>query len=636
MSISPDRYATLWEALPGLVWGSGTDSLCNYFNARWLEFTGRSLEEELGNGWVRGVHPDDKERRMDLYRHSFASRKAFRIEYRLRHKEGDYRWITDEGTPVFNAAGEFTGFLGCCLALAEPETGRENGEGDNRRSGTKSSTASQGAFRTGPDGRCHYIDEWWTSATGMEPEESLGAGWLQALHPDDYEAAREKFQTSFRQREAFTIECRLVNRDGEVTNVVFQGHPVVDEGGVLTGCEATVSSLAERKPPRKQAPRTSKVEALNVLAGSIAHDFNNQLTPILLNLSMAQSQLEMESGEIIEEVRHRLQESEDAALRAKTLANRLLAFGQGGNPVKQILSLKGLTEDAVRETLAGTNSTANFSIPDDLWLANIDPDHFKEVIAGLVTNAVEAMPAGGNVHVSACNLSKVDQPKLANLKGPHICLRVEDEGNGVRFDITERIFDPYFSTKRQGAGLGLPTAQAIIRNHGGDIILDNDSGLGATFLIYLPVAPSDSAKDASMAKIGDRGRGPGKGKGRVLIMDDEALVRSSLSAMLKAYGYEVETANDGAEAIEKYTQARDGNNPIDCALMDLTIHGGMGGKEAIGRLTKIDPDATAVVCSGYSNDLIMDNFRNYGFKGAIQKPFHPDQLNRLLQELIPS
>ncbi len=512
MSGSSNREETPFDLLPGLIWACAPDGVCSYFNKGWLEFRGRTLDQEQGDGWMQGIHSEDVEGRKRVFEQAFRARQPFHAEYRLRHRDGSYRRVADEAGPVFDEQGELTGFVGCCVEI-------------------------RGASEGGDAG----------------------------------------------------------------------------------------STKGVRRP--------KDVEALPVLAGIMAHEFNNLLTPILLNLSMAQSQLSGYRDDLLEEVARRLFETEAAAIRAKELSTYLLAFGKGGNPVKQIVDPVELIEGAVGNALSGSGVSAAFSHSNDLRRLDVDRGQFDAVIDRIVANALEAMPFGGVVRVSTAFLEKITDPALKRLHGPQICFRIEDEGPGIRFDVVDRIFDPYFSTRPGAEGLGLTTAQAIVRNHSGEIVAESETGHGAIFKIYLPVAaaPAEQPRESAPARTtGVRGRG------RVLVMDDEDLVRSSVAAILKAYGYEVETARDGVEAIDAYVKAREANNPIDCALMDLTIHGGMGGKEAVGRLRQIDPDAKAIVCSGHSNDLIMDKFGMYGFRGAIKKPFQPDELNRLLQELIHS
>ncbi len=616
-----------WDTLPGLIWSAWTDSVKHRVNRRWLQFTGRALEEETGEGWIEGIHREDRQRLLDVYRKAFEAHTPFHVEYRLRHKDGEHRLIAEHGTPSFDAEGGFTGFIGCGLPVAPRLHSAAPSEDRNRQA-----HSSHGVFRTGPEGGCRYIDEWWTQVTGMGFDEVQGGRWLHAIHPHDRERAREEFQNSLRSQEEFNVQCRLVSKEGAITEVRFQGGPQLDEGGILTGFEAKVSDVTEEGDPAQDEQPVSKVESLTVLAGSIAHDFNNLLTPILLNLAMALNELKYPDA--IPEVEQRLEECEQAALRAKTLTNHLLAFAKGANPIKEIVDLQKLIRDTAMSALGGGGVQAAFSFPDELWNVNLDPDQFREVLIALLKNAEEAMPTGGTVFVQVYNVKKVESDLLENVNGPHVHIRIQDEGSGVGFDVMDKIFDPYFSTKPEGSGLGLPTAQAIVRNHGGQLIYDAGSGSGAAFSIYLPVAtaPAPNITDAPASASG-QARAAGS-QGRVLVMDDEELVRSSLESMLKAYGYEVETARNGDEALDAFAKARDEDNPIDITLMDLTIHGGMGGKEAICRLREMDPAAKAVVCSGYSNDPIMSNFQNYGFKAAIKKPFHPEELNRVVLDLI--
>jgi len=384
--------------------------------------------------------------------------------------------------------------------------------------------------------------------------------------------------------------------------------------------------ISERKRLDSERLRTQKLESLGGLAGGIAHDFNNLLTGILGNLSLAKANLP-ETGEVTE----RLAETEKAALRARNLTQQLLTFAKGGAPVKTETSLDRLIQEAADFAVRGTKAVCEYDFAEDLWLAEVDTGQLGQVVHNLVINAVHAMPAGGAIRLAARNMTAT-KGELPLAHGKYMQITVRDHGFGITPELLARIFDPYFTTKQTGSGLGLAVVHSIILSHAGYITVESEPGKGTLFSIYLPSAgKSPLAKQPAEAKFPLR---PGQGK--ILIMDDEELIRNVSIAMLKQLGYEAHAAEDGEEAITRYLQAKKEGCPFDLVIMDLTVPGGMGGQEAVAHLRQLDPKIKAVVSSGYANDPIMANFREYGFCGVAPKPFGLQELSKLLQIILDS
>ncbi|MFV1996109.1 MAG: ATP-binding protein, partial [Verrucomicrobiales bacterium] len=488
-----------------------------------------------------------------------------------------------------------------------------------------------GIFRIDETGLCLYVNEQWSRITGRPPEDALGENWLDADHPDDRTKATDTIERSLRKQNELRLDCRLIDAEGEEVRVLFHAHPETDEEGALRGFVGTFTSLKNTAHTSRSPGGTSKIDSLGVLAGGIAHDFNNLLTPILLNLSIAQNQLHQPG--YLAEIEKRLKEAEQAAIRAKTLTHELLTFAKSDTPKRKVVALDKLVTEAVSFTLHGSRVHAELDLPPDLWPVEVDPTQINQVILKVIINAAEAMPSGGTIHIGAENLEQIDDPALPDLAGRHICVRIADQGPGIAPEVLPRIFEPYYSTKPGASGLGLATALSIVRKHSGHLLVKSRPGEGAAFSIYLP-ATAESLQTVTAPAPAAKALDLGEGKDRILVMDDEELVRSSVRAILVALGFEVEVARDGQEALDIFVDAENKGCPIDLTLMDLTIQGGMGGREAVAELKALDPGAKAVVCSGYSNDPIMSNYSEYGFNGAIQKPFHPDELCALITEVI--
>ncbi len=374
----------------------------------------------------------------------------------------------------------------------------------------------------------------------------------------------------------------------------------------------SVVDITARKRAEEEQLKVQRLESLGVLAGGIAHDFNNLLQAILGNLSLLRVDAAQEGL---------LAETRNAITRARGLTEQLLTFSRGGSPVKSLVDLSGLLRETVGFALAGANVQVAFQIAPDLRQAEVDVGQFAQVINNLVINARQAMPAGGRLEVEAVN-------ETGDAGLPFVRLSFRDQGEGIAPAHLPRIFDPYFSTKRGGKGLGLTVVYSIIRAHGGRIEAEAEPGRGAVFTLRLPASPLRSLPAAPRAAARQAGL-------RVLVMDDEAPIRKIASGMLQRLGCTAQEAADGTEAVLLYSQDLRAGNPPDVVIMDLTVPGGMGGMEALGRLRALDPGVRAVVSSGYSNDPILAAPRAHGFQGVLAKPYTLEDLQRVLAELVP-
>ncbi len=429
-----------------------------------------------------------------------------------------------------------------------------------------------------------------------------------------------------------TLNPVLISKSGERRIVSTSGAPIRNHRKDIIGVVLTVRDVTDEVRREDERAKIEKLESLGIAAGGIAHDFNNLLTAILGNISLAKMQTDPTSP-----VYARLESAELASVRAQGLTRQLLTFAKGGAPVKELTDLGSLIRETARFSLRGTKSSVEFNIPDDLWSAEVDPGQISQVIQNIVINAEQAMPNGGKVFIRASNmvLSARDLKRGQMLSpGRYVSISIKDQGPGIRKEDLGRIFDPYFTTKEEGSGLGLAVCFSIIRRHNGHINVHSSHGNGAVFTIFLP-AKEQVGLDPNEEK-GDGSGSPRSEKGkRVLIMDDEKAVRDLAREALLFLGYRPDFASDGQEAIRKYRTALLDGEPFAAVIMDLTIVGGMGGREAIEEIIKIDPDAVVIVSSGYANDEIMENFRQFGFKAVLPKPYRLENLRAVLQEAIP-
>lgn len=383
------------------------------------------------------------------------------------------------------------------------------------------------------------------------------------------------------------------------------------------------AEMEHRSRTEEELLKSRRLESIGILAGGIAHDFNNLLTAILGNISLAK--VFVDRGE---KVFTRLDEAEKASLRAKDLTQQLLTFSKGGAPIKRTASITELLIDSASFALSGSNVKCEFSLPDDLRPAEIDEGQISQVINNVIINADHAMTEGGLIRVQAQNVSIRPGDPLPLKEGDYVKIAITDQGTGISEEHLPKIFDPYFTTKPKGNGLGLTTSYSIVKRHEGLITVESTLGKGTTFYIYLP---------ASERKINaEKGstEGPVRGSGRVLVMDDEEIIREVAGKMLTHLGYDVDYAVDGAEAVDLFINARTEGRPFDTVLIDLTIPGGMGGKEAIQKLHEADPMVRAIVSSGYSHGPIMSEYRKFGFCGVVAKPYRIEELSRAVHEAI--
>jgi PAS domain S-box-containing protein len=418
----------------------------------------------------------------------------------------------------------------------------------------------------------------------------------------------------------------LVAQDGRERLIAATGAPIIDLNQQVRGAVLVFRDITLQRSLEEELLKMAKLQSLGLLAGGIAHDFNNILTAILGNLSLGL--LEVDDQQQDGRIKARLQEAEKATLRARDLVHRLLTFAKGGAPVKKLASLQDIVEESATFAATGSTSRCAFLLPPDLWPVEVDEGQFSQVIQNLVINAVQAMPHGGTITLAATNVVLDHASGLPLPPGRYVKLTVTDEGIGIPADHLAHIFDPYFSTKQQGSGLGLTTVYAIVNSHEGHITVSSELGRGTTFTIYLPASEAQAMPQRpAEAQLHI-------GQGRILIMDDEAMVREVVVRMLARLGYEVEVAANGQEAINRYQEALAAGQPFAGIILDLTVPGGMGGREAMERLLQLDPNVIGIVSSGYAEDAIMTHYQEYGFKGVIKKPYRLEELGRVLQQTL--
>jgi PAS domain S-box-containing protein len=550
--------------------------------------------------------------------------------------EGEYLTVTGNVltqmsanfSPSFSEDGSVTGVIG----IFEDITDRVRAE----KSLKELEERFRLAFHTSPDsinintidGIYVEINEGFMKLTGYSRDEVIGKS-SRDISIWDIPEDRERLIEGLK-KDGFirNLESRFRMKDGShrialmsANIIMLQGNPhIISVTKDITRLRETEKAHQELQAHISQV---QKLDSIGILAGGIAHDFNNLLASILGNIELA---LVDPASEDIPRI---LNEAKRASLRAKSLTQQLLTFSKGGDPIKNEASIRLIIEDTASFILSGSNIKCDYDIQEGLYNVEVDSGQISQVIQNIVINAKEAMPEGGRITISCQNYSN-DQSQVISLpRGEYVKISIKDNGIGIPENCVEKIFDPYFSTKEHGSGLGLSLSYSIVGKHGGQIFAESIPGEGTTFTFYLPaVQPKEHIeRRLPESKIG-------KTKYSILVMDDEEALRKVAKNMLNRLGHHTTCVADGEQAIKKYRQAKNTGTPIDLIIMDLTVPGGMGGKEAVKEILSIDPDAKVLVSSGYSNDPIMANYKEYGFSGAMAKPYEMKELMKMVDQVL--
>jgi len=494
--------------------------------------------------------------------------------------------------------------------------------------------------------RFSYVSPSVKDFRGYSAEEVMAMPLDQCLTPPSLEKAqgamRQQLECLAKEPDQLSpfllLELEHPCKDGSTVWAEVRASLLVDDRGRPMGFAGVTRDITERRKMDEekqhmetQLLRSQKMDAIGTLAGGIAHDFNNLLTSILGNITLTQHSMKLpQLGETY------LTRAEQATWRAKDLTQQLLAFAKGGDPIKHLISLRDLIIESSGFALSGSSVLCERHISTTLWPIEADPGQISQVIHNIIINAVQAMPNGGTLVIEAANVlinASHDPSPLPLPAGPYVHVTISDEGIGIDKEQLHKVFDPYFSTKAEGQGLGLASTYAIVQKHGGHIAVESQRKVGTKFSIYFPACAS-GAKPIKLGTVPLQ-----HGRGTILVMDDEEPIRLLAKEMLSHCGYQCALAKNGHEAIDCFQQAHDKGTPFSAVILDLTVPGSMGGKEAILRLREIDPQVIAFVSSGYSNDPIMANYHSYGFHGVITKPYSLIGLSTILHRslsILPS
>ncbi len=469
-----------------------------------------------------------------------------------------------------------------------------------------------------------FLNDAAVQTLGYKRDEIIGKHYDRILNTDNGAQISEVFGTvSKTGKSVKAYKWKYLSRDGIEKDLEVSVSLIRDSAGKPSGFRGICRDVSERIRAEEELLKMEKLQSIGVLAGGIAHDFNNILTAIQGNISLAKMFADPK-----DRISKRLDEAEKAGMRARDLTRQLLTFSRGGAPVKKTIPIDDVVRDSCEFALRGSNVKCDLQLLPDVWAVDADEGQIGQVISNLVINADQAMPQGGHILVEAENLIVAKDSVLPLTEGRYVKISVRDTGYGIPEEHLAKIFDPYFTTKQKGSGLGLATSYAIVQNHHGFITVESELGSGTSFHLYLPA--SEKLQEFEFKS----GPEPIRGKGKILLMDDDELIRDLANEALSALGYEVILADDGEKAIDLYKAAKKTAESFDVVIMDLTVPGGVGGQEAIETLRRFDPAVKAIVSSGYSNDPIMADYKKFGFEGVVCKPYTVNELSETIQQVI--
>ena len=630
---SEAQYRRIVETAQEGIWAVDASGKTTYVNAQMAKLLGHEPLEMMGRPFADFISPEET----SDYLSRMQQRKQGQsetYECRLRHKEGHEIWVLVSATAQRDSHGRFLG----SFAMLTDITKRKRAEEALRQSEQRANEAKNllklvldtipvRLFWKDLTSTFMGCNRLFAEDAGFQvPEEVIGLddysmGWkeqAERYRRDDLEVMTsgspklqyEEIQTTPAGKQIWlsTSKVPLRNTQGEII-------------GVLGSYE----DVTRRKWAEEELLKAQKIESLGLLASGIAHDFNNILMVIMGNISFAKTNISPADNAY-----ERLTTAETAALKAKKIAQQFLTFAKGGDPVKHSVSVANLIKMYGRLTLSGTLSTCEYEIPDDLWHIDADEGQIGQVVTNILINADQAMQDGGVFKVRCENVVIADGAHLPIKRGRYVKISITDPGKGIPEEHLSRVFDPYFTTKEKGNGLGLTSAYSIVKKHEGYLTVESTEGAGATFTFFLPA----SFALVATPRINEPQEEDERRK--ILVMDDDAMVRDILGAMLERLGHQAEFAQDGAQAIEKYIHGQQSGAPFDVVIMDLIVPDGMGGREAMERLQSIDPHVKVIVSSGYSSNSVMADFESYGFSGVMAKPYRFSDLRKKLREVSQS
>lgn len=619
------KYRALTEQVPAITYRVELHPTprTTYISPQLRDLLGYEPSEWIADPecWKRALHPDDAERVIAAVREADRTGTPQVIDLRMRANTGAIKWFRIGSRYQFDEHGRPVTVHGVMLDItAQVQTdARLKETGERYRLLFEHSPA--GLFHFDPSFRITEVNSRFAALLGRRREELLGED-LAELATDDLCASLRTALAGGESYHEGPDGFRGMESDAWIGVRVS---PLFGADRIVIGGIAIVEDMSERRRVEEERMRMQKLESLGLLAGGLAHDFNNILTAVLGNISIAR-----QSAPTGSDIRDALQDAERAALRARDLTHQLLTFAKGGVPIKKRHDLAALVREAASFTVRGSASRCVYELAPDTWRAEVDAGQITQAVQNLIINADQAMPNGGTITLRTFN-RVLKAGEVAHLPaGRYVEIQVSDTGVGIPDHVRSRIFDPYFTTKTKGSGLGLTMCFSILQKHGGHIGVESTTGVGTTFTLLIPASegpePEPVAAEAAPREM--------SGRERILVMDDERPILALARRTLEKHGYLVLTAESGEEALRIFDAERAAGRAVDLAVLDITVPGGMGGRETLRRLRERDPQIPALVSSGYAHDEVMAQFKDAGFSGVIPKPYRVEDLLRAVRETL--
>jgi PAS domain S-box-containing protein len=628
---SEDRFRNMADAAPVMIWVSGPDKLCTFVNKPWLDFRGRTMEQELGMGCVEGIHPDDRDSSSAIYNSAFDSRRPFQKECRLRRADGEYRWVLDSGTPLYRA-GEFAGYIGCCVDITGQKLIEERLRASEARLISAQRLANLGSWeRNDVTGTMELSDEM-LRILGMpeDPPRTL-AEFLNYVHSEDRKYVREGALRARSTGTSVAGEYRIVRADGAVRFVRSILEAIRDEVGAVVRVVGATQDITDLKRAQQESAARQKLESVGTLASGIAHDFNNLLGGVLAESELALAELDagLHPKEELAAIR-------DVALRGSEIVRQLMVYAGNESATVGPVNLSRIVKEMIEllKVSVSKHAMLETDLGNDLPAVQADAAQLRQIVMNLVTNASEAIGDRDGVIRVTTRRMRSDQGSSGEISGhlpdiDYVQLEVSDTGSGMFPGVQTRVFDPFFTTKSAGHGLGLAIVDGIVRSLQGKIHLASEPGRGTTFQILLPCSGIASIPEPLSAVEEAAHRSE---CATVLVVEDEDVLRQAAAKVLRRSGFEVLEAANGSAAIDVL---RASGSKVDVILLDMTIPG-PSSHEVVAEYAKARLDAKVILTSAYSEETARKTMSVPQVRGFIRKPFHLGVLVKTLRTTLSS
>ncbi len=627
---SERRFRLMADAAPVLIWMSGPDKLCTYFNKTWLDFTGRTMEQELGNGWAEGVHPEDFDRCLAIYVEAFDQRKPFQMEYRLRKADGSYGWILDSGVPRMQADGMFVGYIGACTDITEHKEIERALRASEVRHRQIVETAAEGIWVIDAAQTTTFVNRRTEEMLGYAPGEMTGRSLFEFMD-DEGRAICEATIARGHQGIGEQHDFKFQRKDGRPLWTIVSTTPLFDDQGIYCGSLGMLTDITARRHLEEEFRQAQKMEAVGRLAGGIAHDFNNLLTVIT-----GYNEALLRKLDAPHPLHRYAEEVGKAAQRAATLTSQLLAFSRQQVAQPRVLDLNDVVasmENLLRRLL-GEHITLITLLDPALGHINADPSQLEQVIMNLAINARDAMPEGGTITLTTAEVAfsspEAAPQHVALPPGSYVTLSVRDEGIGMDTATQGLIFDPFYTTKEQGkgTGLGLAMVYGIAKQSGGAITVQSAIGQGTTLTLYLPRAATKMVPHQNTQSTA-----PVKGGAEtILVVEDEQDLQALVVEQLIEVGYQVLCARDGQEALRLCLTE---TTRIDLLLTDVVMPG-LQGPDLAQQLRAQWPHLKVLFTSGYPGNYLSGDTIFANGNAFLQKPFTAKSLLEKVRAILDS